>query len=228
MKRFMRIQNVLCFWSQGSWALILWGMRFHSARLHVASICYNQLLCKELSFEKEGNSALDVAAADWEPNFGCGLGNHHLSLALRCLMNSDGWKLQFAENYGSWLLLSSDESFWVWSSGCPFLLLSPIEYSVEGRTCVFCWIQQYPMVKAILIQLAVRRSVDDPWIKLKTSELEIKIDNFVINKAFYILPLPQYDVILGAPFVYINDVTFPKDGLIVRIRDHVIPIVNEK
>jgi hypothetical protein len=42
------------------------------------------------------------------------------------------------------------------------------------------------------------------------------------QKAFYILPLPRYDAILGIPFVEEFNVKCPKDSNCVTINDEVI------
>ena len=100
-------------------------------------------------------------------------------------------------------------------SGCMTYVLSTA-FAHKTRTQ-----QQY--TNPIPVELAVRQSDDDPRIKLKTSKIPIAINGFSTNKAFYCLPLPRYDAILGKPFfnqykVIVNENT-------VNISGHEIPTV---
>jgi hypothetical protein len=85
-------------------------------------------------------------------------------------------------------------------SGCSTYVLSSA-FAYRTRT------QQHP-TNPIPVQLAVRNSDDDPRITLKTPEIPVTIGDYSTTKAFYTLPLPRYDAILGLPFIKENKISF--------------------
>jgi Reverse transcriptase (RNA-dependent DNA polymerase) len=103
-------------------------------------------------------------------------------------------------------------------SGCMTYVLSS-EFAHKTR------IQQHT-TNPIPVELAVRLSDDDPRIKQKTSKLHIELGSFSTDKAFYCLPLPRYDAILGKPFFNQYNVTIGQRSVIVE--NHAIPSVSHE
>jgi hypothetical protein len=76
--------------------------------------------------------------------------------------------------------------------------------------------------KPVPIQLAVR-AANQIDLRTRTEKLSMSIgERTETQKAFYILPLPRYDAILGIPFVEEFNVRCPKDSNSVTINDEII------
>jgi hypothetical protein len=103
-------------------------------------------------------------------------------------------------------------------SGCSTYVLSSA-FALKTR------IQQHP-TNPIPVQLAVRNSDDDPRITLKTPEIPVTIGDYSTKKAFYTLPLPRYDAILGLPFIKENKISFGESH--VMIGSQIVPMNNER
>ena len=76
--------------------------------------------------------------------------------------------------------------------------------------------------KPVPIQLAVR-AANQIDLRTRTGKLSMSIgERTETQKAFYILPLPRYDAILGIPFVEEFNVRCPKDSNSVTINDEIV------
>jgi hypothetical protein len=78
------------------------------------------------------------------------------------------------------------------------------------------------LTKPVPIQLAIREASQID-LRTRTEKLSMSIgEQTQTQKAFYILPLPLYDAILGTPFVEEFNVRCPKDSNCVTINDEII------
>jgi len=103
-------------------------------------------------------------------------------------------------------------------SGCSTYVLST-DFAEQAK------ITQYP-TKRIPVQLAIKNA-SQPYLESKTQKLSMSIgEQLETQKAFYVLPLPRYDAILGTPFIKEFDVTFPTDKPIACIGNIEVPLVN--
>jgi len=103
-------------------------------------------------------------------------------------------------------------------SGCSTYVLST-DFAEQAK------ITQYP-TKRIPVQLAIKNA-SQPYLESKTQKLSLSIgEQLETQKAFYVLPLPRYDAILGTPFIKEFDVTFPTDKPIACIGNIEVPLVN--
>jgi hypothetical protein len=110
----------------------------------------------------------------------------------------------------AWILLDS---------GCSTYILDTEFMASAGVSC--------RTTPPIPVELAVRNA-SQTHLRTKTDELSMSIGELQIKKAFYPLPLPRYDAIVGMPFIKEFDVSFPTGKPVAKIGKTEIPLVVEE
>src|SRR5271163_1768739 len=98
-------------------------------------------------------------------------------------------------------------------------------YVLSSDFAKACSISNFPS-KPIPVELAIR-DASQYTLNTRTNKLSIEVGEVTLSKAFYVLPLPSYDAILGMPFLNGRKIATHPDKPVVSIDGIEIPLVNE-
>src|SRR5271168_4007044 len=98
-------------------------------------------------------------------------------------------------------------------------------YVLSSDFAKACNIPNFPS-KPIPVELAIR-DASQYTLNTRTNKLSIEVGEVTLSKAFYVLPLPSYDAILGIPFLNGRKIATYSDKPVVSIDSIEIPLVNE-
>jgi len=98
-------------------------------------------------------------------------------------------------------------------------------YVLSSDFAKACSIPNFPS-KPIPVELAIR-DASQYTLNTRTNKLSIEVGEVTLSKAFYVLPLPSYDAILGMPFLNGRKIATHPDKPVVSIDGIEIPLVNE-